>query len=820
MELEPGIDHRDQSSGTKTLMPTEGGTSPDPRLRLNRGQWALAVVALLMIIALVATNWAASATQRRYTETFARTESVGNNLSYTMREALSYIDESERYLLGFASRRDVQMVRAMLGRRLSVVDGQGIPVGDSVPPEFRASLTALDDAIGQMPPGVLPVGERERWATIVLPRTEALSEAARHLADSTAAQLHTDARASNSALLRSRFINLVLLIATLLVGAALLAWVAADVGRQYRAARRALDQERQELQATKKRLAQVSFLDRAQAHLLQQIATGEALSTVLRQVAELAASVSGQHAVRISAGTLSVTQPPHADVSRTPAWSRTFHAATTNTVGAFEVFGDASALDESARTAFLRCRDLVSLALEREASAAKLAQQANRDALTGLANRSLLLTRLADSLAAIGDGGAQLALLFCDLDRFKMVNDSLGHAAGDQLLIKAAQRLSSATRDTDTVARLGGDEFVILCPDLPDREYGVALAERVHTALSAPYNLDGKEAFVGTSIGLTFADSDTESAAELMREADVAMYRAKLTEGNHINVYDAHLEAEVAERLDLDAALRRALERDQLRVGAQPLVMLDTGAVTGFELLLQWNRPGLPHLSPDMFIPLAEDNGMIVEIGHWVLEEGIRNLAEWRAAGLAHGLTISVNVTARQVREPGFADEVLALLRSANVPPDALIIELTEHALVDVKVAHEVLGRLREAGVRVSLDDFGTGYSSLTQLRSLPVDQIKLDRSFVADIDEANNKQRAVVQSVVALAKALALDLVVEGVETIAERDTLIAMGAMHAQGFLYRRAMTFDAARELLEAGGVCSISVAPLEVRSGATP
>ena len=359
------------------------------------------------------------------------------------------------------------------------------------------------------------------------------------------------------------------------------------------------------------------------------------------------------------------------------------------------------------------------------------------------------------------------------------------------------------------MARLGGDEFVILCPDLPAREQAMELAERVRASLSAPYVIEGREAFVGASIGIALADESTASGPELMREADVAMYRAKLTDGSHLNIFDAHLEAEVAERLDLDSALRRALERDQLLVAAQPIIMLDTGIVRGFELLLQWRRPGLPNLSPETFIPLAEDNGMIVDIGRWVLQEGIQALARWRAAGLAAELTISVNVSARAVcREVGFADEVLALLQSANVPPDSLIIELTEHALVDLEASHGALSRLREAGVRVYLDDFGTGYSSLTQLRTLPVDQIKLDRSFVAALDEGNTKQRAVVESVVALAKALGLDLVVEGVETLAERDALIGMGALHGQGFLYDRAMTFAAAQQLIEEGGRCALS------------
>lgn len=797
-------------------MPTPRVVSPDLRLRLNRGQWFLTGVLVLFIITLVANNYGVTAAHRKYYEAFARTETASNNMFYTLNETLGYVNETERYLLGAASRRDVQLKRALLAQRLAVLSENGMTAGDATSSEYRASLSALDDTIQQMPPGLLPEDQRGSAAKIVLPRADAMWAASRRLADSTTAQLHTNARESSKALLQGRLIQLVLLIATIVTSVVLLGWVAANVSRQYRGARQALDQDREILGHTQKQLARVSALERGQARVLERIATGDALAKVLEQIGELAVEVAGEAPARIRTGTRSVTYPPGADLSGNLAWSGTFHAAAADSAGTLEVFGDPEKLDETARTALSRCRDLVSLALERDASAVKLSRQASRDALTGLPNRSLLLARLSESLTSAIRNETQLALLFCDLDRFKMVNDSIGHAGGDQLLIEAAHRLSATVRDTDTVARLGGDEFVILCPDLPDRAQAIALAERARNALSAPYAIEGKEAFVGASIGITFADESTVSGAELMREADVAMYRAKLTEGSHINIFDAHLEAEVAERLDLDTALRRALERDQLQVAAQPIVMLDTGVVQGFELLLQWRRPGLPDLSPETFIPLAEDNGMIVEIGRWVLQEGIANLARWRASGLAQGLTIAVNVSARQVREVGFATEVLALLNAEGVPPDALIVELTEHALVDLRVSHGALTQLRDAGVRVSLDDFGTGYSSLTQLRTLPVDQIKLDRSFVAALEEGSHKQHAVVQSVVALARALALDLIVEGVETFTERDALIAMGALHGQGFLYDRAMTFSAAQQLLESGGVCAAS----EERSGARP
>ena len=778
-----------------------------PRFRLSVGQVALSVILALLLIALVTSHSMASAAQRKHTEKYARTETATTNMLYTTRETLAYVDAAERYVLGVSPRRNAQLARALLGQRLSVVSDKGVTAGDSLTPEYRNALATLDGAIAQMPPGLLSKDHADDAASIILPKAQALSDAGRQVVDSSAAQLHDAARASDAALLRGRLLQLVLLIAALAVAAVLLLWVGLKGARQYRRARAALDEEGRVLNATQTELDRVSALERGQALVLERIATGAQATAVIRQIAQLASDISGGRAVRIAMGGRTIAHPPNGDFSGTALWHSAFQTDDAVAVGTLDVFGDAEGFGETTRTGLQRCRDLVILALDRDASARQLSHQASHDALTGLANRSLLLTRLKDSLALRSSTDETLALLLCDLDRFKMVNDSIGHAGGDQLLIEAARRLSATVRDTDTVARLGGDEFVVLCPQLPDRDQAISLADRVRTALSAPYSIDGKEAFVDASIGITFADESTVSGAELIREADVAMYRAKLTEGSHINVFDSNLEAEVAQRLDLDAALRRALERDQLRLAAQPIVMLDSGVVTGFEMLLVWSRPGIPDLSPASFIPLAEDNGMIVDIGRWVLQEAISRLAQWHAAGVAHELTISVNVSPRQVREPGFADEVLTLLRSKGVPAEALVIELTEHALIDLRVAHPVIDELRNAGVSISLDDFGTGYSSLTQLRSLPVDQMKLDRSFAAALDDGNDKQSAVVRSVVSLANALALDLVVEGVETVAEHDALVAMGARKGQGFLYSRPMEFAAAYELLRSGGICEV-------------
>ncbi|MCV7174243.1 putative bifunctional diguanylate cyclase/phosphodiesterase [Mycolicibacterium sphagni] len=780
--------------------------APGPRLTLNRGQQVVAAILVLLLVTLVVVSIQSSADQRAYTHHTARTEPVSNNTFFTVRDSLTYIEKAEQYLLGVVPRRDVQLARALLAQRLRVIAANGVSAADAASPEYRWALNALDSVIAEAPAGILPADQRTKWAGTILPRAEVLSGATHALVAVNPNGLHRFDRSAEEGLLRDRMVQLAMLIAALVLAAALVWWIAANVVRQYRDTRRAFDDERDALRKTEDRLDRVSALERGQARILERIATADPVSSVLRQIVQLAAEVSGATAVRIAMGPRSVVYPIGSDVSEAPAWTGTV-TDTADTAGTLEVYGDPESFDDLAHTTLVRCRDLVTLALERDASARRLSYQASHDALTGLANRSLLLSRLSQSLMLARHRGTPLAVLFCDLDRFKMVNDSIGHAGGDELLIEAARRLSTTVRETDTVARLGGDEFVVLCPELPDRAQAITLAERIRTTLSAPYTIDGKEAFVDASIGITFADESTVSGAELMREADVAMYRAKLTDGSHINVFDSHLEAEVAQRLDLDTALRHAVGRNQLRLSAQPIVTLDTGVITGFEVLLQWHRPGMPVLYPGAFIPLAEDNGMIVEIGRWVLRETIETLARWRADGLALDLTMSVNVSPRQVREPGFAEEVLQLLDKAGLPPESLIIELTEHALVDLRVAHPVLARLRDAGVSVSLDDFGTGYSSLTQLRTLPVDQIKLDRSFAAALDHGDAKQRAVVQSVVSLASALALDLVVEGIETVAERDTLLDLGARKGQGFLYHQPVLCDLARALLETGGVCAV-------------
>ena len=466
--------------------------------------------------------------------------------------------------------------------------------------------------------------------------------------------------------------------------------------------------------------------------------------------------------------------------------------------GFLQAIGDPDQLTDQVLNVGQICTELASLAVERQRVSLQLSHQATHDALTGLPNRTLLFSRIAEALLPTGPSDRSVAVLFCDLDRFKSVNDSMGHPAGDRLLSEVGHRLMNTVRGSDTVARLGGDEFVILAPALADPHDAVLLAERVREAISEPYTIEGHEVFVGASIGIAYADYDQVPPDTLLRQADVAMFHAKEDADTGIFIYDLSLEADVAARLDLDAGIRRAVERDELRFDLQPIVSMSDSSLRGFEALMRWERPGTGIVMPSTFIDSAESSGAIVEMGYWILNQAVQTLAHWRRNDRFTDVRISVNVSARQLREANFGRKVLQVLELSGVDPSALIIELTESALIQSSTAHATLDLLRARGVSIALDDFGTGYSSLTQLRSLPVDIIKLDRSFVLPLTDEDGANSAITKAVVHLAQAMSLELIVEGIETEAERDRFLALGDMMGQGYLFGRPVSTDVAATL----------------------
>jgi len=442
---------------------------------------------------------------------------------------------------------------------------------------------------------------------------------------------------------------------------------------------------------------------------------------------------------------------------------------------------------DHARRAIDTAASLVSIALERRATVNELAHRSLHDDLTGLPNRTLLLDRLQTSLDRVQRLGRDLGVLYVDLDRFKLVNDSLGLAGGDDVLTQVAARLNAVTRPDDTIARVAADEFVIVC----DRRDGglaavLSVADRLTEAMKEPFTSGQGELFLTASLGLALSTPGVD-AASLLRHADAAMYRAKQRGRDRLEMYDAAMQASAHDRLALSSDLRRALEKDELYLVYQPIIQLGTGAVVGAEALCRWHHPRRGEIPPGAFIPVAEESGTIAEIGSWVLDTALAELAAVPAL-TDRPFTLSVNLSPRQLDDQKLVARVSDALDAHGWSPDRLCLELTETAITqDLDAALRTLVRLRQGGVRVAVDDFGTGYSSLTHLHRLPIDIIKIDRSFITPLGETAPTDRSTVASVVlGIAQAMDLMAVAEGVETSAQLNALRDLGCELGQGYLF----------------------------------
>jgi diguanylate cyclase (GGDEF)-like protein/PAS domain S-box-containing protein len=435
---------------------------------------------------------------------------------------------------------------------------------------------------------------------------------------------------------------------------------------------------------------------------------------------------------------------------------------------------------------------------ERKAAEDRVVHLAQYDALTDLPNRVLLTDRLGQVIKAAQRDGSKVAVVFADLDRFKEVNDSLGHDAGDVLLQTVAQRLSEALRAEDTVARMGGDEFVVVLQDLRLAEDAAVIAQKLLESLIEPVMLEGQEITVTASMGISVFPDDAANVQDMLRNADTAMYVAKGAGRNAYRFYTGDMNQRALEMLSVENALRRALERRELELHYQPQIDIASGALVGAEALIRWNHPDRGLVMPGAFISIAEERGLIIPIGNWVMEEAARQVAVWEKA-LGQSLPVAVNVSSLQFHQKAFADRVAKAVRDNGIAPDRLELELTESIVMkDTEATIALLKRLREMGLRMSIDDFGTGYSSLNYLRRFPIDKIKIDQSFVREMDQAAEAVR-LVGGIIALAKSLGLKVIAEGVETRAQLDLLRAHGCHEAQGYLFGRALPIVAFEKLV---------------------
>jgi diguanylate cyclase (GGDEF)-like protein/PAS domain S-box-containing protein len=429
---------------------------------------------------------------------------------------------------------------------------------------------------------------------------------------------------------------------------------------------------------------------------------------------------------------------------------------------------------------------------ERRSAESQLNYQATHDALTGLRNRPVFIESLRQALAHARRSGSTDAVLFVDLDRFKTVNDSMGHLIGDEVLVAVARRLQAATRNVDTVARLAGDEFVVLCPDLPDSDAAERRANEIAQLVSQPIAVSsGRQVVITPSIGVSFVHNGAADPEELLRDADVAMYRAKERGRARVERFDQALRAQAQRRFDIERDLRIAIDEGQLTVHYQPMASMLTNRVVGVEALVRWNHPTRGSIVPSEFIPIAEETGLVLPLGAWVLEQACAQMARWKATiPGAHAMHLSVNLSGRQLGDPELVATIADALRGSGLDPESLWLEITESVLMDDAAgAARTLAAVRALGVHLVIDDFGTGYSSLAYLKRFPVDVLKIDRSFIDGLG-TDPESEAIVHAVIGLARALNLNVVAEGVETTSQLAELRRLGCTMCQGFLIARPM------------------------------
>jgi diguanylate cyclase (GGDEF)-like protein len=446
-------------------------------------------------------------------------------------------------------------------------------------------------------------------------------------------------------------------------------------------------------------------------------------------------------------------------------------------------------------------RELHREMIERKVLQVQLLEMAHHDALTGLPNRALFIDRTKEALAASkADATARFAILFLDCDRFKVVNDSLGHFIGDQLLLAIARRLATALPSHATLARLGGDEFTVLLTNVTDLESVIQTVHQTLDAFTKPFQLERHEIFITASIGIAIGNPDYSQPEHLLRDADMAMYRAKASGNQPYQVFDPTLHHLALQRLQLEIDLRKAVQQQELIVHYQPIVAIATGNIVGFEALVRWLHPQQGLISPATFIPIAEETGLIAQIGYWVLHQACQQLQQWQNEKLTDfPLTISVNVSARQFAQADLVAQIDQVLTETQLKPQQLKLEITESAIMEnAQAAAAILLALRERQIQLSIDDFGTGYSSLSYLHSFPVDTLKIDRSFIQQMGESSDSL-GLVPLIINIAHKMGMTVVAEGIETQTQLNHLRDLNCNYGQGFLFFKPVDAEKVRALL---------------------